>query len=150
MRLLQYSILAGLLICVITYDAYQGNDEGPGVRKRPTQARVPSGRPAARRPAVDKNRGGQDRRRQRCRLKIVQTNCTVTIFLQRWTYNEESNTCDSINFPTCWEKRGVFLTCTACMNTCIKNHKDGPEKSKWIQQHCHKSMTKHLKKHSLN
>ncbi|KAL1429691.1 hypothetical protein MTO96_015858 [Rhipicephalus appendiculatus] len=138
MRLLLYSILACLLICVIADNENEESQERSGFGIQRPQQPTPRGQPVARKNTLAKNRGAQGGRRHRCTLKFVQSKCTATLFVQRWAYSGDTNTCESINFPICWEKSGVFLTCGACMNTCIKEYKDGPEKRKWIQKHCQK------------
>uniref|UniRef100_A0A6G5A622 Putative bovine pancreatic trypsin inhibitor n=1 Tax=Rhipicephalus microplus TaxID=6941 RepID=A0A6G5A622_RHIMP len=150
MRLLQYLILAGFLICILADYEGEQNQDRPGFRKKRGQKPALRGRPNSRRNPVTNNEVSQRRQLQRCTFKLHPTNCAASFFVQRWAYNADNNTCEPINFPVCWEKSGMFLSCAFCMNMCLKKHKDGPEKKKWIHQHCKKSMTKHLEKHSLN
>uniref|UniRef100_A0A6G5A562 Putative bovine pancreatic trypsin inhibitor n=1 Tax=Rhipicephalus microplus TaxID=6941 RepID=A0A6G5A562_RHIMP len=129
MRLLQHSIMACLLICILAGNENEEN-RGLGFFTKRGNHLSPRGQPARRTNSMAKNGGAQDGRRHRCTLKLQQSNCIGTHFIMRWSYSSEINSCESISFPLCWEKSGVFLTCTACMNTCLKEYKDGPEKEK--------------------
>uniref|UniRef100_L7LQB6 Putative monolaris n=1 Tax=Rhipicephalus pulchellus TaxID=72859 RepID=L7LQB6_RHIPC len=150
MRLLQYSILACLLICIIADLGDNEIEEEPGLSKKRLKRPKPIGRPSRRWPPEEKNQGEEERLRQRCTFKLDQINCAGAFFVQRWAYDSESDTCESVNFPVCWNKTGVFLTCTYCMKTCTKRNKKDPMTLQWIRKFCEKSMKKHLKKHSLS
>uniref|UniRef100_A0A224Y2B3 Pancreatic trypsin inhibitor n=1 Tax=Rhipicephalus zambeziensis TaxID=60191 RepID=A0A224Y2B3_9ACAR len=150
MRLLQYPILACLLICMIAGDEGDENHPRPGSPRKPMPQNMRRGTPAGKRSPVAKNPGGHGGRRERCTFRLERTNCAGALFVRRWTYNEDTNTCESIHFPICWNKSRMFLTCPVCMNTCVKGNQRDPERSRWIQKFCEKSMNKHLQKHSLN
>uniref|UniRef100_L7LPN9 Putative monolaris n=1 Tax=Rhipicephalus pulchellus TaxID=72859 RepID=L7LPN9_RHIPC len=150
MRLLQYSILACLLICIIADFGHDKSEEALALRRKRIKGPTPTGRPPRRWPPVEKNQEEEKRLRQRCTFKLDQINCAGAFFVQRWAYDSDSDTCESVNFPVCWNKAGVFLTCSVCMKTCTKRNKKDPTTIQWIRKFCEKSMKKHLKKHSLS
>uniref|UniRef100_A0A224YBD0 Pancreatic trypsin inhibitor n=1 Tax=Rhipicephalus zambeziensis TaxID=60191 RepID=A0A224YBD0_9ACAR len=83
MRLLRYSTLACLLICIMADNEYEESREKPGLRKKPAQRPMPRGRPAERRPHLTKIRGGQGGRHHKCKFNLVQTNCAGGFFCSK-------------------------------------------------------------------
>uniref|UniRef100_A0A6G5A7M7 Putative bovine pancreatic trypsin inhibitor n=1 Tax=Rhipicephalus microplus TaxID=6941 RepID=A0A6G5A7M7_RHIMP len=123
MRLLLYPVLACLLICMIAGYEVEKNQEKPIWYPRHQSQRIRKGAPVGSRSSLKKNRGGHGGRHDRCTFRLERTNCVGASFVHRWTYNEDSNTCEDIHFPLCWNKSRMFLTCSACMNTCMKGTK---------------------------
>uniref|UniRef100_A0A224Y2E1 Pancreatic trypsin inhibitor n=1 Tax=Rhipicephalus zambeziensis TaxID=60191 RepID=A0A224Y2E1_9ACAR len=80
MKLLRYSILACLLICILADDDDEESQQKPGFPKKHTQQLTLKGSPVGRRNLAGKNRGGQGGRRQRCTFKLLPTNCAGSFF----------------------------------------------------------------------
>uniref|UniRef100_L7LSU1 Putative monolaris n=1 Tax=Rhipicephalus pulchellus TaxID=72859 RepID=L7LSU1_RHIPC len=149
MRLLRYLILACLMISIIGDDEAEDKEEGPESDEKLTQPTTLQDSPVSRKFAGAKNTGGQVGLRQRCNFKPDQTNCAGHSFPRRWVYNSDTDTCEPIHLPVCWNKTGVFSKCKRCMKACIRNKK-GAMWRRPIRQFCRKSANAHWKGHSLN
>uniref|UniRef100_A0A131YT88 Pancreatic trypsin inhibitor n=1 Tax=Rhipicephalus appendiculatus TaxID=34631 RepID=A0A131YT88_RHIAP len=148
MRLLQYSILACIMMSIIANDEDEEKEEGPDSDEKPTKPSTLQDSPVSRSTGAN-NLGGKVGLRQICTFKPDQTNCASHFSPRRWFYNSGTDTCEPIHLPACWNKTGVFRKCKRCMKACIRNKK-GALWRRPIRRFCRKSANTHWKQHSLN
>nr|D9IFL3.1 RecName: Full=Anticoagulant protein rhipilin-1; Flags: Precursor [Rhipicephalus haemaphysaloides]ADJ56344.1 anticoagulant protein rhipilin-1 [Rhipicephalus haemaphysaloides] len=158
MKILQYALLACLLVSILGDDDDEENEGAAGsddAGATPTALSKPAATSAEGNTAA-KNSGGdikqpkqelpepsskgqkKPRLPKRCLFKPEQGNCAGSRFLPRWWYNPETESCEPFTYPVCNKKNEAFVSCTLCMNMCMRN-KRGREKAKWIRKVCRKS-----------